>query len=67
MVSMARAYVTNMQMQRTYWFWALRHATQVSNYIPCKVNEELATPFELVHGVKLDYRVLFRLFSTVYF
>jgi hypothetical protein len=66
-VSMARAYITDMQMPRSYWFWALRHATQVSNYIPCKVNGELTTPFELVHGVKPDYRVLFRLFSTVYF
>jgi hypothetical protein len=37
------------------------------NYIPCKVNGELTTPFELVHRVKPDYRVLFRLFSTVYF
>jgi hypothetical protein len=64
---MARAYITDMQMPRAYWFWALRHATQVSNYIPCKVDGELTTPFELVHGVKPDYRVLFRLFSTVYF
>jgi Reverse transcriptase (RNA-dependent DNA polymerase) len=66
-VAMARAYITDMQMPRTFWFWALRHATQVSNYIPCKVNGELTTSFELVHGVKPDYRVLFRLFSTVYF
>jgi hypothetical protein len=55
-------------MPRSYWFWALRHATQVSNYIPsCKVNDELTMPFEFVHGVKPDYRVLFRLFSTIYF
>jgi hypothetical protein len=66
-VAMARAYITDMQMPRAYWFWALRHATQVVNYLPCKVNNELTTPFELVHGVKPDYRVLFRLFSTVYF
>jgi len=55
-----------MQMPRTYWFWAIRHANQIQNYIPCKVNDELTTPFELVHGVKPDYRILFRLFSTVY-
>lgn len=55
-----------MQMPRAYWFWALRHANQVANYIPCKVEGELTTSFELVHGVKPDYRILFRLFSTVY-
>ena len=66
-VAMARSYITDMQMPRAYWFWALRHATQMVNYIPCKVNGELTTPFELVHGVKPDYRVVFRLFSTVYF
>jgi hypothetical protein len=38
----------------------------VANYIPCKVNGDLTTSFELVHGVKPDYRILFRLFSTVY-
>jgi hypothetical protein len=64
---MARAYITDMQMPRTFWFWSLRHATQVSNYIPCKVNGELTTPFKLIHGVKPDYRIRFRLFSTVYF
>jgi hypothetical protein len=63
---MARTYITDMQMPHTYWFWAIRHANQVQNYIPCKVNDELTTPFELVHGVKPDYRILFRLFSTVY-
>ena len=66
-VAMARSYITDMQMPRAYWFWALRHANQVMNYIPCKVNGELTTPFELVHGVKPDYRVLLRLFSTTYY
>jgi hypothetical protein len=65
-VAMARGYITDMQMPRTYWFWSLRHANQVANLIPCKVTGELTTPFELVHGVKPDYRILFRLFSTVY-
>jgi hypothetical protein len=39
----------------------------VVNYLPCKVNNKLTTPFELVHGVKADYCVLFHLFSTMYF
>jgi hypothetical protein len=66
-IAMAPAYITDMQMPCAYWFWALHHATQVVNYLPCKVNNKLTTPFKLVHGVKPNYHVLFHLFSTVYF
>ena len=66
-IAMARLYITDMQMPCTYWFWALHHATQVDNYLPCKVKGKLTTPSELVHGVKPVYCMLFRLFSTIYF
>ena len=45
----------------------MHHAVQVMNHLPVKATGELTSPFELVHGVKPDCRVLFRLFSTVYF
>ena len=66
-VAMARSYITEMQMPRTFWFWAIRHATLCHNYIPCKVNDELTTPLELAYGEKPKYSTLFRLFSTIYF
>lgn len=64
---MARSYITDMQMPRCYWFWALRHAVHVANYLPCTVNGLSTTPHELVYGVKPDLRTLFRLFSTGFF
>jgi len=64
---MARSYITDMQMPRCYWYWALRHAVHVINYLPCTVNGLSTTPHELVYGIKPDYRTLFRLFSTGYF
>ena len=66
-VAMARSYVTDMQMPCVYWYWGIRHAIQISNSLPCTVNGILTTPFELVYGVKPDYRILFCLFSIGYF
>ena len=62
--SMARSYITDMQMPRCYWYWVLRHSVYVINYLPCTVSGITTTPHELVYGVKPDYRTLFRLFST---
>ncbi len=65
--NMARSYITDMRMPREYWYWAIRHSFQVMDYLPVTVNGLSTTPFELTYGVKPDYRVLFRLFSTGYF
>jgi len=65
--NMARAFITDMQMPRSYWYWALHQAVQVLNYIPCTVTGVSTTPHELVYGVKPDLRVLFRMFSTGFF
>jgi hypothetical protein len=63
----ARAFITDMQMPKNYWYWALRQSVQVSNYIPCTIEGISTTPHELVHGVKLDLRILFHMFSVGYF
>jgi hypothetical protein len=65
--NMARAFVTDMQMPKSFWYWAIRQAIQVMNYIPCHVSGISTTPHELVYGIKPDLRALFRLFSTGYF
>ena len=64
--SMSSAYITDMQMPRAFWFWAIRHAAQVMNCVPCTVDGVKTSSFELVCGIKPDYRVLFHLFSTSY-
>jgi hypothetical protein len=61
---MGRAFITDMQMPRQYWYLALRQAVQVHNYVPCTVEGISTTPHELVYGVKPDLWVLFRMFST---
>jgi hypothetical protein len=67
MVTMARAFLTDRQMPKRFWFYALRHAAQVMNYCPGLRAGVLTTPFELAHGCKPDLRVLFRLFSVGFF
>jgi hypothetical protein len=64
---MGHAFITDLQMPRQYWYWALRQSVQVLNYIPCTVEGISTTPHELVYGVKPDLRVLFRMFSTGFF
>ena len=67
MVHMARAYLTEKQMPRSYWFFAITHAARMMNAIPGKVDGGLASPFLLVHGVGHDERTWIPLFSLCYF
>jgi len=48
-----------------FWWFALRRATDVSNYLPLKLNGKLTTPHELVYDNKPDMRNLIPLFSSV--
>jgi len=64
---MTRAFITVMQMPKTYWYWAICQSVQAMNYIPCSVEGVSTTPHELVYGVKPDLCTLFQLFSTGYF
>ena len=66
-MAMAQSYIMDMQMPHEYWYWAVCHAIQISNYFPSTVNGFATTSFELAHGVKPDYCVLFHLFSTGFF
>jgi hypothetical protein len=67
MVHMARAYLTEKQMPRSYWFFAITHAARMMNAIPGKVDGGLASPFLLVHGVGHDERTWIPLFSLCFF
>ena len=66
-VQITRDIMVNIQMPRTFWYWSLYHAVQAQNYPYVTVNGNIITLFELIHGVKPDYRTLFFLFSTEYF
>ncbi len=67
MVHMGRAYITEKQMPRTFWFYAITHAARMMNAIPGKQLGYLASPFLLVHGVGHNKRTWIPLFSLCYF
>ncbi len=68
MVHMARAYLTEKQMPRPFWFYAISHSARMMNAIPGKFGGKLASPFLLAHGLgHEDERTWFPLFSVCYF
>ena len=64
---MARAYITEKQVNREFWYFAVCHAVIMLNQVPGHLGRHLTTPFELVHGVKPDSSTWFDLFSVGYF
>jgi hypothetical protein len=67
MVHMARVYLTEKQMPRAFWFYAVTHAARMMNAIPISYQGQLASPFLLVHGVGHDERTWVPLFSLCFF
>jgi hypothetical protein len=55
MVEMARGYLTDMQMPKRFWFWALRHASSAMHYLLALKDGVLTTPFEVAHYQNPDY------------
>ncbi|KAL7525881.1 hypothetical protein ACHAXR_001202, partial [Thalassiosira sp. AJA248-18] len=66
-VKMARAYITEKQVGREFWYYAVRHAALMLNQVPGRLNRKLTTPFELVHNQKPQSETWFELFSVGYF
>jgi hypothetical protein len=64
---MARAYITEKQVSREFWYFAIKHSTLMLNQIPGRLGRRLTTPYELVHGIKPDATTWFELFSIGYF
>jgi hypothetical protein len=54
LVRMARAYITEKQVGREYWFHAIKNAARMCNQVPGRLGRKLTTPFELVHGLSLS-------------
>ena len=63
---MARAWLTSHLLPSTFLWWALKRATEISNYLPIRINNCLTTPFELTYGEKPDLRNLIPTFSVSY-
>jgi hypothetical protein len=59
---MARAYPTEKQTGLEFWFYAVKHATQMINQIPGHLGCKLISPFEMTHGIKPNSSTWFELF-----
>ena len=67
MVHMSRAYLTEKQMPRSFWYYAVKHSARMMNMIPGRYKNKLASPFMLAHGVRPDQRTWIPIFSLCYF
>ena len=67
MVHMSRAYLTDKQMPRNFWFFSIQHATHMMNIIPGTAKQKLVSPFMLIHGCPPDACSWVNLFLIYYF
>ena len=59
---MARSFLAEAPLPKSFWFWALRESVARMNLIPVRFNDnpsDLTTPHELYYGTPPDYCVLF--------
>ena len=64
---MDRAYLAKKQMPREYWYWDILHGSIMLNHVPGRLNRNLTSPLNIVHGNKPDTRTWFELFSLGFF
>ena len=67
LIQMERAYITEKQFGREFWYFAVCHAAIMLNQVPGRLGLKLATPFELVHDAKQNSKTWFELLSIGYF
>ena len=67
-VNMARNWLRSSMLPTTYWYFAIKRAVEVSNVMPLKFKDDdkITTPYEKVFNKKVDYRMLFPMFSISY-
>ena len=65
-VRMARSWLTASLLPSSFWYFAIRRAVEVSNYMPINVKGLITTPFQLVHHQQPDLHSLIPLFSIAY-
>ena len=63
---MARSWLTSHLLPSKFWWWSLKRATELSNYLPVKIDNTLTTPHEQVYNIKPDYRNILPQFSIAY-
>ena len=66
LLKMARNWLASSLLPSTFWWHAIKRASQMANYIPLKLNNKLTTPHELVFGVQPDFQNILPMFSVAY-
>jgi len=66
LLKMARNWLISSLLPSKFWYHALKRATEISNYLPIKINDRITTPHELVYRKKVDMRNLFPMFCVSY-
>jgi len=66
LLKMARNWLVSALLPSKFWYHALKRATEISNYLPIKINDRITTPHELVYRKKVDMRNLFPMFCVSY-
>ena len=57
LIQMVRAFITENQVGRELWYFAVRHAKMIINQVPGWLVLKLITPFELLHNAKPDSKI----------
>ena len=65
-MNLCRNWLTTNLLPSDCWYFAIRYAVQVLNYIPFLKNNIWTTAFECLYNKKPDYRKLLPIFSIGY-
>jgi len=66
LLKMARNWLTSSLLPSKFWWHALKRATEVSNYVPLRINGRLTTPHQEVFHQKVDMRNIIPMFTVSY-
>ena len=63
---MARNWLTSSLLPSSFWWQAVKRASEMANYIPLILNNKLTTSHELVFGIQPDFQNILPMFSVAY-
>jgi len=66
LLRMSCGWLASSLLPSTFWWFALKQAAEVANYVPLKIDGKLKTPYELAYGKKTDLRNLFPMLAVAY-
>ena len=65
-LQMACRWLVSALLRSEYWYYEIKRAVEVSNYVLIKIDNIITTPHELTYGHNPDLHCLFLQFSIAY-